>query len=283
MIGRVLKPIQKRRLNLRQRTLAKIVIASCLLVTIIVGGFFINDDLISVQITNRNLKPSLTHFFGTDWLGRDMFFRTLKGLILSLSVGTITALSSTMIALFLSLLSSWNHAFDVIVTWLVDLFLSVPHLVTLLLITFAFGGGMKGVIIGISLTHWPSLTRLLRGEIKQFQEAEYVQISYQLGHSHRWITRHHFMPHLLPQLIVGCILLFPHAILHEAAITFLGFGLSPEQPAIGIILSESMQYLSINMWWLAFFPGISLVILVGLFDMIGTNINRLIDPFYAQK
>jgi ABC-type dipeptide/oligopeptide/nickel transport systems, permease components len=87
----------------------------------------------------------------------------------------------------------------------------------------------------------------------------------------------------VPHLFVGFILLFPHAILHEAAITFLGFGLSTETPAIGIILSESMKYLSTGLWWLALFPGLSLLLMVILFDMLGRNIRKLIDPFQGQK
>ena len=85
-------------------------------------------------------------------------------------------------------------------------------------------------------------------------------------------------PHLIPQLLVGLILLFPHAILHEASITFLGFGLSPEQPAIGVILSESMKYLAMGRWWLALFPGLLLVLVVLMFHVLGDNLSRLIDP-----
>lgn len=88
---------------------------------------------------------------------------------------------------------------------------------------------------------------------------------------------------MIPQFIVGLILMFPHAILHEASITFLGYGLSPEQPAIGIILAESMKYLSAGMWWLAFFPGLTLVIIVFLFDRLGENLKALMDPYSAQE
>ena len=90
------------------------------------------------------------------------------------------------------------------------------------------------------------------------------------------------LPYVLPQFIVGLILLFPHAILHEAAITFLGFGLPPEQPAIGVILSESMAYLSAGMWWLAVFPGLALVAVVLLFDAAGSNLRKLVDPHSSQ-
>ncbi|WP_156290264.1 ABC transporter permease [Oceanobacillus salinisoli] len=270
-------------INLRQRTLFKIALSLFFLLIVVIGGLFIGEESMRINMENKNSSPTLDHLFGTDWLGRDMLSRTLKGLTLSIGVGILAALSSTVIALCLSLLASFNKTWDRIVTWLIDLFLSVPHIVLLILISFALGGGFQGIVIGLALTHWPSLTRVLRAEILQMKSMDYVGISLRLGKTRLWIARHHFLPHVLPQLFIGFLLLFPHAILHEAAITFLGFGLPAEQPAIGIILSESMRYLSAGMWWLAFFPGLALLIIVGLFDVLGKNIKLFIDPFHAQK
>ena len=104
-----------------------------------------------------------------------------------------------------------------------------------------------------------------------------------LGKSNLEIAWKHMVPHLLPQFLVGLILLFPHAILHEASITFLGFGLSPEQPAIGIILEESMTHLAMGRWWLAVFPGLLLVMTVVLFDVAGESLRKLLDPASAHK
>lgn len=277
------KQNSKIRFNVRQRTIVKLLFALGVLIALVMAGLLIDVENIRINLEMKNQKPSFEHLFGTDWLGRDMLLRTLKGLTLSLGVGMLAALSSTAIALVLSLLSSWNKTADTVVTWLIDLFLSVPHIVTLILISFAVGGGFKGVVIGLALTHWPSMARLLRAEVLQLKSAEYVGVSERLGKSRIWIARHHFLPHLLPQLLVGFILLFPHAILHEAAVTFLGFGLSTETPAIGIILSEAMRYLSTGLWWLAFFPGFSLLLMVIIFDTLGRNIQKLIDPFHGQK
>ncbi len=231
---------------------------------------------LSTNLGERNLAPSLQHLFGTDWLGRDMFTRTVKGLMLSLQVGIAGALCSTVIATLMGLIAAtMGKTADRLVSWLIDAFLSVPHLVTLILIAFVAGGGMKGIIIGIMLTHWPSLARLLRAEALQLMTSDYVQISRKLGRSRWWIAAQHLIPHLAPQIAVGFLLLFPHAILHEAAITFLGLGLSPHTPAIGIILSESMRYLSTGMWWLALFPGLVLLIAVRSFDRLGAFVKLL--------
>ena len=110
-----------------------------------------------------------------------------------------------------------------------------------------------------------------------------MAVAKRLGAGPFSIAWRHMVPYVLPQFIVGLILLFPHAILHEAAVTFLGFGLPPEQPAIGIILSESMTYLSAGMWWLAVFPGLALVATVLLFDVAGSNLRRLVDPHSSQE
>ncbi|QGH33832.1 ABC transporter permease subunit [Gracilibacillus salitolerans] len=229
-------------------------------------SFVISNDTIDLDLIGKNQAPSLLHLFGTDWLGRDMLLRTLKGIQLSITLGIVTALLSTCLGLLLSLLATVNPYLDKMVSWLIDLFLSLPHLVTLILISFVLGGGFKGVVIGLMLTHWPAITRILRAELLQLQTMPFVQISKRLGKGFWWRARHHFLPHLFPQLMVGFTLIFPHAILHEASITFLGFGLSAEQPAIGIILSESMQYLSSGMWWLSFFPGLTLLVMIMLFQ-----------------
>lgn len=258
-------------------------VAVILLLLLVGSGFFIGTEGLTVNFDAANKAPSLAHPFGTDWLGRDMFVRTVKGLTLSFWVGLLAAFISAIIALLLSLLLLMSKTLDSLVTGLIDLFLGLPHIVALILISFMLGGGLKGVIIAVALTHWPRLARLLRAEIMQIKNTEYITVSRNMGKSWFWIARHHILPHLIPQLFIGFILMFPHAILHEASITFLGFGLSSEQPAIGIILSEAMGYLSSGMWWLAVFPGLMLLLMVAVFDNLGRNLREVFDPFKGQK
>lgn len=271
-------------LNRRQWMIFFTIAAVILLGTIVFGGAIMNPERIATNLQERNLSPSLQHLFGTDWLGRDMFSRTVMGLSLSMKVGLIGAIGSTIIAVSLGMIAAtMGKTADRFVSWLIDLFLSVPHLVTLILIAFTLGGGMKGVVVGLMLTHWPSLARLIRAEVMQVRSTEYVQISKRMGKSGGWIAVYHIFPHVLPQMIVGFLLLFPHVIIHEAAVTFVGLGLSPHEPAIGIILSESMKYLSSGMWWLAFFPGLSLLLIVRIFDWLGENLRVLVDPMKSHE
>ncbi|PZD96211.1 ABC transporter permease [Paenibacillus sambharensis] len=271
-------------IDYKRRSLLILLTAAALLMMLIMAGWLTNPDALSVQLDQRNLPPSFQHLFGTDWLGRDMFVRVMKGLLLSIQTGLAGAVCSAMIAAVLGIASAlFGRQADRIITWLTDLFLSVPHLVALILVAFVCGGGMKGIVIGIALTHWPALARLIRAEAMQLMAAQYVQVSRRLGRSLFWIARRHMLPHLLPQLTVGLILLFPHAILHEAAVTFIGLGLPPHQPAIGIILSESMRYLSSGMWWLAVLPGAALLAAVRAFDVIGSHTKRLLDSQQYER
>lgn len=269
-------------MNKRKRMLYTSIIAVIFLISIVVTGLLLEKESIATNLTDRNVAPSWTHLFGTDWLGRDMFSRTIMGLSLSIGVGLAGAIGSVIIALFLGMMASMGKVADRIVSWLIDLFLSVPHLVTLILISFTLGGGFKGLVTGLVLTHWPSLARVIRAEVLQVRSAEFVQVSKQMGKSRWWIALHHIFPHISPQVLIGFMLLFPHVILHETAVTFLGLGLSPHEPAIGIILSESMKYLTSGMWWLAFFPGLCLLLVVRIFDYIGEFIRTMMDPARAH-
>ena len=267
--------------NLRTKTLVIIALSALVIISIFVCGYFIRD--IPTNFASANQMPSLEHLFGTDWMGRDMFQRTIAGLGLSLMVGFIASVISTIISIVLGLFSSFNKFADECVAGIIDLFGSIPHILLIIIVSIMFGGGVFGVIMGVGLTHWTPLARVLRSEVKEIRTKEYISLAENLGRSKVWIAVQHILPLFVSQIIVGVILMFPHAIMHEAAITFLGFGLPPHEPAIGVILSESMHYLSSGYWWLAFYPGMSLLIVVLLFDFIGENVEKLLNPETAQE
>lgn len=269
-------------LNLRQKTLLTIGLTLLVLIVIFISGMIIDANL-PTNFSIRMQPPSFEHIFGTDWMGRDMFIRTIKGLSLSILIGLTASIISTIIATLLAFISSINKYFDGFVSWLIDLFASIPHLLLIMMISIALGKGAFGVIIGVAFSHWVNLTRVLRAEVIQINTSEYVSLSEKFGKSRLWIAKEHILPLVISQIFVGTLLVFPHAIMHEASVTFLGFGLSPHEPAIGVILSESMSYLAMGAWWLAFFPGVSLLIVVLLFDIIGDNVKRLLDPSEANN
>ena len=286
-VGNLLVENKKRsqiRLGVREKTLMSIGIFTLFLAGIMLFGSIITEEQIAISLLNKNQAPSLEYLFGTDWVGRNMLYRTLKGLSLSMKIGLLSSCISGVIALTLGVLgATLGNKVDSFITWFIDLVLSVPHTLVVILISISVGGGLRGIVLGVSLTHWPSLTRVIRAEVMQIRESDYAKISRNFGKSNLYIAIHHILPHIIPQLLIGIVLIFPHAVLHEASVTFLGFGLPPHEPAIGIILSEAMKYLSSGKWWLAFFPGLSLVIVSLMVDNIGKKFSQLINPKSAYK
>lgn len=265
--------------NQRLRTVIFLIVAVVILAAVTVAGILTEDYAVETDFSQRTLSPSLQHLFGTDWMGRDMLARTLSGLSLSIRIGILTAVVSAAVALFLGTASAvLGRKADAVISWCIDLVMGIPHILLVMLISLACGRGFAGVVAGVSLSHWPSLARVIRGEMMQLRQAPYILVAEKMGVSKLQNVKRHMLPHLLPQFLTGLILLFPHAILHESSVTFLGFGLSSEQPAIGVILSESMQYLTTGKWWLALFPGLALVLVVVLFALLGERVRRLLDP-----
>ena len=273
-----------KKINRRTRVLILTILMAVLLIAVYAAGVLVPDSFVASSFLNTKLPPSLQHIFGTDSLGRDLFWRTMKGLSVSMTVGIVASCISAVIAVIVGILAATgSKKVDAVINWVIDLVMGVPHTILIILISFCMGRGLKGLLVGIAATHWCSFARLIRGEVMQLRSQQYIAVSRRLGKSSGWILVNHLLPHLVPQFFVGLILMFPHAILHESAISFLGYGLPPEQPAIGIILAESMKYLSAGLWWPAVFPGLTLVLIVLLIDKLGDNLRMILDPYSAQQ
>lgn len=264
-----------------RRTLVAVIIAvsAVYLLGIILWGALLDPSAYAVNYENKFIAPCWEHPFGTDFMGRDMFYRCIKGLSTSLVIGVLAAAVSSVIALVFGIASAvFGGWVDKLVTLCVDLCMGLPHLVLLLIISFMLGKGVYGVTAAVALTHWPGLTRIVRAEVMQIRSSQYVQAAYKMGKSRFQVAVTHIVPHVLPAYLIGLLLLFPHAIMHEASVTFLGFGLPAEMPAIGVILSEAMTHIVTGKWWLAVFPGLMLLLALILFDALGENLKKLWNP-----
>ncbi len=270
--------------NRRRRAITLAIALGAILLAALVAGLAMPPEFYASDFTQKQQAPNAVHWFGTDFLGHDMFCFSIRGLALSIVIGLFASTVSGFVALLFGSISAVCGGWvDKTILWLADLFMSIPHLVMLLLISFAVGGGTFGVVLAVALTHWPSLTRVIRAEVLRIRTGEYVAASRAMGKTDLWIAWHHVIPNVMPQFIVGTILLFPHAILHESALTFLGFGLPLDSPAIGAILSSSMKYLATGAWWLALFPGMMMVVIVLLAFTLGDDIKLLTDPHTVQE
>ncbi|MCC8060861.1 MAG: ABC transporter permease [Clostridiales bacterium] len=270
--------------NRRSRAIFLTVFGVVVILTILLAGNFQSATLYEANYKTKNLAPSLAHLFGTDYMGRDTFHRTLKGLSSSILIGMFASLLSSIMSIVVGLIAACgSRRVDRICLWLINCFMGVPGLLMLMLIAYSTGRGIRGVVLGVAVTHWPDLARVIRAEVMSVRGSQYVLAAEKMGRSRWQIAVQHIVPYVLPQFFVGLILMFPHAILHEAGITFLGYGLPLESPAIGAILSEAMQQISTGQWWLVFFPGLSLLLVVMLIDVIGENVRLMLNPYTVQE
>ena len=238
--------------NRRMRLIVLTFLMFAVIFGVYLAGAVLGEEAIAADFSRKGLAPSWEHPFGTDMLGRDMLARTVKGLSVSILVGTVASGVSAVIALIVGVVAAMGISWlDHLMNWLIDLVMGIPHMVLLILISFSCGKGLRGVLAGVAVTHWTGLARLIRSEVFKIRSEQYVEVSKKLGHSGRWITIHHILP--------------------------------PEQPAIGIILSESMKYIAAGNWWLAFFPGLMLVMTVFLFDRLGENLKKILDPYSVHE
>lgn len=269
-------------MNSRLRLLLTASAAALMLGGALLAGRWLGETGLRPRLGLAALSPDWAHPFGTDALGRDLLTRSLRGLESSLTIGLLAAATSTIIALLLAALSMLGRAADALVGLAVEICLGLPHLILLILIAFALGGGVGAVIAAVSLTHWPVLTRILRAEFQTVLSADYVAASWHFGRGAGFILRHHLLPHAWPQLAVGFLLMVPHAILHEAALTFVGFGLDPARPSIGGLLSEALGSLTAGWWWLGVLPGLVLLGAVLCLDALASGLRAALAPRMAQ-
>ncbi|ELI6448390.1 ABC transporter permease [Photobacterium damselae] len=243
---------------------------------IIVPYFIPSIDL---HLTERLQSPSLTYWFGTDWLGRDVFLRSVQALACSVRVGLSSALFTGLFALFLAVLGNSSHGLYQTVRWAIDTFLALPHILLLILLTLCFGSDANAIIWAVTLSHWPRLTQLLLQEMKTIGRSRYVLHAEQFGSSRFMALCKHGFPYISAQWVIGLILLFPHILMHIAALTFLGFGLEPSQPTLGGMLSESNRYLMLGYWWLGLLPGVLLILIVLILAKAGRVMTQQVTHY----
>ena len=188
-------------LNRRQSTLLFLLVSLVILAGITVAGVLLEEQAAATDFTRTNLAPGRAFWFGTDWMGRDMFIRTIAGLSLSIRIGALTAAVSAAAALVLgTAAATLGRRADSVISWCIDLVMGIPHILLVMLISIACGRGFAGVVAGVSLSHWPSLARGDPGGSAAASNAPYILVAEKLGVSKLQIAGRHMLPHLFPRV-----------------------------------------------------------------------------------
>ena len=231
--------------------------------------------------TNVSLKlksPSFQHYLGTDQLGRDVFSRMLYGSQISLSVGFVAVGISILIGIMVGAMAGYKGGWvDSLLMRFVDIMLSFPSFFLILTVVAILRPNIYNVMIVIGITSWEGTARFVRAEFLSLRERDYVQAARALGVKDRRIIFRHILPNALAPVFVTASLGVASAILIEAGLSFLGFGVQPPAPSWGNILTEGRTYI-FDAWWLTVFPGLAILITVLSFNLFGEGLRDALDP-----
>jgi peptide/nickel transport system permease protein len=231
-----------------------------------------------IDLFNITAQPSEAHVLGTDELGRDELSRLLFGGRISLSVGVGAALISTLIGTIVGTVSGYYGGWvDTLLMRFVDLMLAFPAIFLLLILFAMYGSSVLSVVLFLGVFSWMWLARVIRGEFKSLKERDYVEAARSIGVPNGIIIRRHLLPNVMAAIIVSTTLNIAYAMLSEAALSFLGFGVPPETPTWGNMLNTARPYY-VTVPILAIAPGLTLTIAVLAISFIGDGLRDALDP-----
>ncbi|MFW3464037.1 ABC transporter permease [Streptomyces sp. 058-1L] len=245
--------------RIRVATSATIVVAVALAVLIVPPLAQLDQQ--AVDLSNKLHPPSWAHPFGTDDVGRDLLLRCVYGLRVSLLVGLVAALTATVLGTAIGALAgSFGGWPDRVVMRIVDTLSSIPHLLLGIFIVAMFRPGVWPVIISVALTHWISTARIVRSEVLSLRARPFIDAAVSGGASRGRVIVRHLLPGVLPQAGLAAVLMVPHAMWHESALSFLGLGLPAHQASLGNLVQSARGSLLAGDWWPTLFPGLFLII-----------------------
>jgi len=223
-------------------------------------------------------SPSFSHWMGTDGLGRDVMARLIQGVRIAYKVGIITSLIAIPIGVFFGCLAGYfGGKVDDFIVWFYSTVASMPGLLFILAIAMIVGKGLMGIYLGIGLTTWVGLCRLVRGEVIKHKGQTYVQAAKALGLGSGRIIFRHILPNIMHVIIVTFTLRFPAAVGTEVFMSFLGIGVQGE-PSWGLMINSARMRLWQGMWWEMTFVTLAVFLLVLAFNLLGDALRDALDP-----
>ncbi len=263
-----------------------IAIAVVFILTAIFASFIATHDVTAINTAIRYAEPSAEHFFGTDALGRDVFSRVVFGARISLEVGIVVVVVSSIIGIFIGAVAGFYGGWvdKILSGYIFNVFLAFPGLLLAIALVAFLGAGLNKLILALCVIGWVGYARVMRGQVLKIREYDFVQAARALGASDWRILFTHIMPNAIQPLIVQASLGMAGAVLSEASLSFLGLGIPPPAPSWGTMLEEGRGIdILYNAPHVLFFPAIAIALTVLSFNFIGDGLREYLDPKQRKR
>ena len=270
-----------RRLKQNKLAMFGLIVIAIFIVMAVIGTHLSGFKYYEQNLLNANQKPGGAHWFGTDDLGRDMFTRIWYGSRFSLLIGFSAALIDFVVGvLYGGIAGMGSQRVDSIMMRVAEVIYSIPYMlvVIMMMVVFRDKGSLIVMILALGITGWVPMAILVRGQVLQLKENEYVTAANSLGASKMWILRKHIIPNAMGPILVNITLLVPSAIFAEATLSFIGLGIEAPKSSWGTMASDGLSGLAVGNAYQLFIPAIFISLTMFAFNVLGDGLRDALDP-----
>lgn len=272
-----------RRLRKNKLAMSGLVLIILLLFMAIVGPMISGYTYNQQNLDMINKRPNGINWFGTDELGRDLFTRVWKGTRYSLLIGFLAAIIDFTIGVaYGGIAGMSNRKIDAIMMRFAEIVYSIPYMLVVILMSITFskqqGASLLTMVLAMTITGWVPMAILVRGQVLQLKENEYVLAARSLGAKKGFILIKHIIPNALGPILVNMTLTIPRAIFSEATLSFMNLGLQPPLPSLGVLANDGLAVMGIGLFYQILFPALFISLIMFSFNVLGDGLRDALDP-----
>lgn len=272
-----------RRLKQNKLAMAGLILIVLMMIMAFVGPHISGYTYFEQKLSEMNIEPNGKYYFGTDTLGRDLFTRVCYGIRYSLLIGILAAIMDFVIGVgYGGIAGMANSKVDTVMMRIAEIAYAIPYMLIVILMSVTLGkeqgASLITLVLAMSITGWVPMAIMVRGQVLQLRENEYVLASRSLGANKNYLLTKHIIPNTLGPILVNVTLTVPRAIFAEATLSFMGLGLQPPQPSLGVLATDGLEVMGIGLFYQMLIPAFFISLIMFSFNVFGDGLQDALDP-----